>query len=266
MLSPKEVRTGGSLEKRTMLAYKLDADVICIYNRSKEVEGNWYKLMRIVYKDLRQNFPNMEVEEAGKLAIHIKTDLEGRTINFDVVPCYYVNSPQKMEEHTNSKLYTAITTIWHSRFILRYKNLPFYIPIVRLLKDWRNEQDVPLKSIHLELITTDVYDWCLDNIGRLRDGDIPYILDQCFEDITDTLDGYPIVPSNWKYCNPDAFEEQYTYPVLIDPANPADNLLSSLTQKDVAKIRKKVKITRRNLQNECYVDIFNRKGLTHFFD
>ncbi|MDR2601492.1 MAG: nucleotidyltransferase [Spirochaetaceae bacterium] len=133
---PKEVHIGGSLEKGTMLKYKLDADLVYVYNRIEDIDNNWRKLAIIVFKVLKNNFPEIEVEEAGNLAIHIKTSLEDHELNFDIVPCYYVNSPIMMKNHTGSNLYAAITTIWHTRFLIRYKNLPYFTHVVRLLKDW----------------------------------------------------------------------------------------------------------------------------------
>jgi hypothetical protein len=253
---------GGSLEKGTMLKHKLDADLVYVYNRSEEIGNNWRKLTTTVYKVLKNSFPEIAVEEAGNLAIHIKTSLEDHLVNFDIVPCYYVNSPKMMKEHTGSNLYAAITTIWHARFLIRYKNLPYFTHVVRLLKDWKKEQDVPLKNIHLELITADVYDNILedfDNIGELDD-----VLMSCFTNILDSLDGYPVIPSNWRYCNANNYKKQYDFPVLIDPANPGDNLLGKLTKEDIKKIRRKTKITMENLKEGYYVDIFNRKGLTDF--
>jgi hypothetical protein len=267
VLKPKEVHTGGSLEKGTMLRHKPDADIVCIYNRSDEVAANWQKLVTLVHKDLEQNFPNMEVEEAGRLAIHLKAEYrennENKVINFDVVPCYDVNSPAVMKNHTGSKLYTAITTIWHSRYICaRYKNLPYFTNTVRLLKDWKNEQEVPfLKGIHLELIAADTYDCNMDDIPTLRKERLPWLFDQCLDDIVDTLDGYPVLPYKWKYCKEDDFEERYTNPVLIDPANPDDNLLSGIDKADVKKIRMKIKVTRKNIKEGNYNAIFNRQGL-----
>jgi tRNA nucleotidyltransferase (CCA-adding enzyme) len=111
-LKPVEVKIGGSLEKGTMLRHKLDADIICIYNTNKDVGSNWRKLVTFVHKDLAANFSNMDVEEAGKLAIHIGTEFfEGenkRNVNFDIVPCYFINSPVVMKDHTNTKLYLAL--------------------------------------------------------------------------------------------------------------------------------------------------------------
>jgi tRNA nucleotidyltransferase (CCA-adding enzyme) len=71
-LTPKEVHIGGSLEKGTMLKNKLDIDLVYIYNKSAEIGNNWKKLVTVVYNVLKNNFPEIEIEEAGNLAIHIK--------------------------------------------------------------------------------------------------------------------------------------------------------------------------------------------------
>jgi len=264
-LKPKEIHLGGSLAKGTILAHKLDADLICIYNRSEEVGNNRHKLATIVYNVLKSNFPEDKVEEADNLAIHIKTpSKDDHSVNFDIVPSYYVNSPKMMKPHTHHKLFTPITTIWHTRYLERYKNYPYFTHVVRLLKDWKREQDVPsLKSFHLELITADVYNNVIEDIRSI--GELEDVLMLCFENIIDTLDGYPVIPSHWKYCNENNYEEQYISPVLIDPANPSDNLLADIEQ-DIKKIRKKTKITMENLKQGYYADIFNRKGLTKYFD
>jgi hypothetical protein len=260
-LPPREIHAGGSLEKGTMLRHHLDGDVICVYNHEQEIGKNWQKLMLAVHKDLQANFPHIDVEPAGNLAIHINTSFKNKDVNFDVVPCYYVNSPAMMKDHVSSKLYTAITTIWHSRFMLRYKDLPHFTDSVRLLKDWMHEHDIPLKGIHLELITADVYDNYVENPNAIDD--IDKVLHLAFEDITATLDGYPVVPSHWKYCKRDDYKKQYESPVIIDPANPNDNLL--LGQKDIKKMKWKVLKTIENLEQRNYNAIFNRKNLINYF-
>jgi hypothetical protein len=261
LLAPKEIHLGGSLKRDTMLRYKLDADIIYIYNRSEDFDNNWKKLINTVYKPLETNFPNMKIEEAGNLAIHIITSFEDQQVKFDIVPCYYVNSPKMMEKHTKSKLYKGITTIWHSRYLTRYKNLPFFTYAVRLLKDWKQEQDIPLKNIHLELIVADIYNYFDEMEQPIK---IENVLLSCFEDILDTIDGYPIIPFNWRYCNENNYEERYSSPVLIDPANPYDNLLKEITIDEINIIFKKTKMTIENLQKGYYKNIFNRKELINY--
>jgi hypothetical protein len=263
-LTPKEIHVGGSFIKGTMLKNKLDIDLVYAYNKCEEVGNNWRKLSTIIFKVLKNNFPKIEIEEAGNLAIHFKTSLEKMPVNIDIVPCYYVNSPEKMFEHTNSKLYMAITTIWHCRYLIRYKKLPYFTFIVRLLKDWKNEQDVPIKNIHLELIAADVYDNIIEDINSVQCFDD--ILIYCFENILDTFLGYPVIPFNWKYCNISNYKDKYNIPVIFDPANPTDNLLKNISKEDIKKIKRKTKITIENLKEQYYAEIFNRKGLTKYFD
>jgi len=266
-LKPKEIHLGGSLAKDTILKYKLDADLVFIYNRSEEVANNWRQLVTIVYKILKSNFPEVTVEEAGNQAIHIKTLFDNRQVNFDIVPCYYVNSPTMMEKHTHSKLYIPITTIWHTRYLERYKKYHYFTSVVRLLKDWKKEQDVPsIKSIHLELIAADVYDNVIDDVDNIDNIDDVLLL--CFKKILYTLDGYPVVPSNWKYCKKRKYEEHYDFPMIIDPANPSANLFEKC-KPDIKETRKtiknKINTTIKNLVQGNYAYIFNRKGLTSFF-
>jgi tRNA nucleotidyltransferase (CCA-adding enzyme) len=263
-ITPKEIHLGGSMAKGTMLANKLDADLVFIYNRNEEVGNNWRKHVTAVYKPLQSNFPEVEVEEAINIAIHIKTSFEDQIVNFDIVPCYYINSPKMMENHTGSKLYIPITTIWHTRYLGRYKNLRYFTHVVRLLKDWKKEHEVPLKCLHLELIVADVYDNIIEDIDNIND--IDEVLMSCFENVLDTLEGYPVIPSRWKYCNEENYEEQYKSPVIIDPANPSDNLLADLEPADIRKIRMRTKKTIKNLREGYFADIFNRKKSTKFFD
>jgi hypothetical protein len=142
--------------------------------------------------------------------------------------------------------------------------LRYFTHVVRLLKDWKREQDVPLKSLHLALIAADVYDNVVEDIDNI--GELENVLLLCLENVIDTLDGYPVIPSCWRYCNESNYEDQYDSPKLYDPANPIDNLLAHFEATDIKKIRRKTEITMENLKEGYYADIFNRKGLTKFFD
>jgi len=261
--APMEVTLGGSLVKGTMLKHKIDGDLICVYNREPDIGRNWSRLAGLVHDTLQTNFPEIDVEPAGKLAIHFKTQYEdqnGKTksVNIDLVPCYYVNSPAVMKDHTGSNLYEAITTIWHARYLQCYRDKPFYTAAVRLLKDWKNEHDVPLKGIHLELITADIYDCQIENLDTIREVDD--VLKLCFQNILYTMNGEPVLPGNWKYCKYEGYKERYDVPVIVDPANPASNLLGELTPEAVKKIRRKVNKTMENLNLRNYNAIFNNKN------
>jgi hypothetical protein len=88
----------------------------------------------------------------------------------------------------------------------------------------------------------------------------------CLQNIVDTIDGYPVIPQNWKYVDSDGYKEQYDFPYIVDPANPQDNLLKAVSVDDAKKIRRKANITMENLYQQNYALIFNRKGRTNFFD
>jgi hypothetical protein len=85
------------------------------------------------------------------------------------------------------------------------------------------------------------------------------------QNIVDTMEGYPVIPQNWKYVDSDGYEEQYSFPCIVDPANPHDNLLKAVSTDDAKKIKRKASITMDNLDQQNYALIFNRKGQTNFF-
>jgi len=259
-ITPKEVYIGGSFSRGSMLRQFIDADIIFVYNNSKDAEKNWRNLATVIYNVLEDNFPDRKIIEAEKVSVNLVTEYEGTQVNFDIVPCYYVNSPKVMTAHLNSQFYQGITTIFHTRYISRYKNYPYFTYVVRLLKDWKYSHNIKLKSFLLELIVIDVYENFYDDIDEITD--IVDVLDNCFDDILQTLNGVPVIPSNWRYCNPDNYDVKYETPHVFCPGNPVDNLLNYLTKKEINNIKRKVFITRNNLQEGNYSDIFN----TDYFD
>jgi hypothetical protein len=87
----------------------------------------------------------------------------GSPFDFDIVPSYYVNLPLQMAAARNSKIYQGITSIWHIEYITNRKNIPLFLDIVMLLKDWNNEHGKLLKSFHMELIAASAYEYRLGN-------------------------------------------------------------------------------------------------------
>jgi hypothetical protein len=79
------------------------------------------------------------------------------------------------------------------------------------------------------------------------------------------IDGTPVFPVNWDYFDPDTLDNHYDYPLLIDPANPSQNLLSELTQQEIQLIKKNASRAISMLENEDYGAIFDPKNKTNFF-
>jgi hypothetical protein len=79
------------------------------------------------------------------------------------------------------------------------------------------------------------------------------------------IDGVPIFPVNWKYFDKNSINDHYDFPVLIDPANPKENLLKDLSNEDAKKIKSKATKAIANIKIENYGKIFDPKNKTNFF-
>jgi len=177
-LSLKMIIPGGSYEKGTLLKYKPDVDLVLVFNKEHGINRNWKELMKKVYAILLQAFPNNDVILGNQIAIHLKFNDPDGTVNFDIVPSYYVNSPLQMASVKNSKIYQGITSIWHIEYWKQKKSIPLIVETVMLLKDWKNEQGIKLKSFHMELIAASAYEYRLENNYTLDT-----FLVSCYQDI-----------------------------------------------------------------------------------
>jgi hypothetical protein len=257
-LSLDRVIPGGSYEKGTMLRYKPDVDVVLVFNKEPGVKRDWTGLMRRVYDALRDAFPEAaEIDIGRNVAIHVKFE-KHEEVNFDIVPSFAVNSPLQMAGVKTSKIYQGISSLWHLEYIRPRKNLPCFTEIVRLLKDWKNEHKLPLKSFHMELIAASAYHWRMKNCYNLEDR-----LQDCFVEIHEMAEGTPVYPVNWKYFDEDEIKGRDDYPILIDPANPRNNLLEGLTQDECSQIRKLAKGAVSLLEKKKYGPIFDPQNKTN---
>jgi hypothetical protein len=127
-----------------------------------------------------------------------------------------------------------------------------------LLKDWKNEQGIKLKSFHMELIAASAYEYRLENNYSLET-----FLVSCFQDIQGMIDGVPIFPVNWKYFDRNSIEDHYNFPLLIDPANPSDNLLYDLSDEESGKIKSEATKAISNIKNGYFGKVFDPKNKTN---
>jgi len=261
-LSLKEIIPAGSYEKGTLLKYKPDVDLVLVFNKEPSIKRDWKKLMKKVYDRLLQAFPNNDIELGDQIAIHLKFNDQNDAVNFDIVPSYEVSSPLQMASVKNSKIYQGITSKWHNEYWKQKKSIPLITETVMLLKDWnnKNKNEIKLKSFHMELIAASAYEFRLENNYNLD-----MFLISCFQDIQGMIDGTPIFPVNWKYFDENSLYDHYDFPLLIDPANPKENLLEYLSDEDAKKIKSKVTKAITNIKNENYGKVFDPKNKTKFF-
>lgn len=259
-LSLKEPRKGGSFEKGTMLKYDPEADIVLIFNKPPGRKRNWDNLMNIVKINLEENFPEMEIIESSTIRHKIMFKNYTEEVYFDIVPSYYVNSPLQMASHYKSKIYQGVTTIWHTEYFNKHKYLPFFNDVIMLLKDWKNEHEIPLKSFHLEFIAISAYRHRIENTNSIEN-----ILEGCFKEIQGMLDGTPVFPIDWEYYTEDDITDDYTIPCIIDPANPKDNLLKNITPNDCIYLKRETVKSMNQLNKEEYGKIFDPENNTSFF-
>ena len=254
-LSLHEIRRGGSFEKGTMLRHRIEADVVLVFNKEKGKSLNWRALMDHVFRDLISAFPEAQIQKGQNVAIHLMfKNKDAHEVAIDVVPSLWVNSPLQMAEVRNSKIYQGITTVWHVEYIKRMKQLrPRFCDVVMLLKDWKDENSVPLKSFHLEFLAASALEYRSDEAN-----DIESLLDACFREIQGFATGTYVCPVEWPY-----FEEQHipdNFPelcVLVDPANPIDNLTSHLTSKEIKAIKSEASRAAWLIKEKRYTELFD---------
>jgi len=259
-LSLREARKGGSFEKGTMLKYHQEADIVLIFNKLPGRKRNWNNLMEIVKISLLENFPESKIVESGIIRHKIVFNNNGEKTFFDIVPSYHVEHPLQMPSHSKSKIYQGITTIWHIEYYNKFKNLPNFINAMMLLKDWKNENKIPLKSFHLEFILISAYNKRVENKYSIID-----ILKGCFKEIQGMLDGKSIFPVDWNYFSESDIVKNRRIPCIIDPANPKDNLLKNIEEQECKNLRKKVINAINQIDNEEYGKIFDPNNYTEYF-
>jgi tRNA nucleotidyltransferase (CCA-adding enzyme) len=257
---------GGSYEKGTMLKHNLDVDLVLVFNKEPGISRNWKALIEKIYDKIKSAFKNKKKELGENIAVHLKFKEQNKIINFDIIPSYNVNSPLQMASVKNSKMYQGITSLWHIKYWKQKKNIRYITETVMLLKDWRNEHlkdehEVRLKSFHMEIIAAYAYKYRLENKYTIET-----FLISCFKSIQGMIDGAPIFPVDWEYFDESSIiNKHYDRPVLIDPANPKDNLLEGLSAKDARKIKSEAMKAMNNIQNENYGKVFDPKNKTKCF-
>jgi hypothetical protein len=155
--------------------------------------------------------------------------------------------------------------LWHIEYWKQKKNIRYITETVMLLKDWRNkhlknEHEVQLKSFHMEIIAAHAYKYRLENNYTIET-----FLISCFKDIQGMIDRTPIFPVDWEYFDEKNIYEHYDFPLLIDPANPEDNLLKGLSDEDAKKIKSEATKAISNINNEKYGKVFDPKNKTKCF-
>jgi tRNA nucleotidyltransferase (CCA-adding enzyme) len=258
-LSVKETRVGGSYKKGTMLHDSSDVDLVVVLGRKYK---SWHKTVHHLYKDLTNAFPNAVVKECENIAIHITFNHKGATIDFDIVASYSVNSPLQMAEVKDSKIHQGMASVFHFEYLKLRKDIRYFSECVILLKEWKEKYNIPLESFHLELIAAHAHAYRIKNKD---DYSLGAFFCACCSDIQSMIDGAAIFPVDWKYSDTN-IENHYDIPVLIDPANPSENLLCNLTADKCLRIKKEATRAMSHIVNKNYGSVFDPENKTKHFD
>lgn len=253
-----ETRRGGSFEKGTMLRYKPEADIVLIFSRDNLDRSSWGKLRHHLAADLQTNFPEVHLTQGEHVALHLRFGEKRNPYEVDLVPSFYVNSPFQVAAVKGKPLYQGVTTIWHVKYVKQNKRLPFYKETVMLLKDWKNKHQVPLKSFHIELIVASAMGYR----GGASDS-LEATLRLALSEIQGMTDGTPILPSDWKYFTDESPVPEP--PCIVDPANPKDNLISEMSNRDLVQIRKAASQALSFLSQQEYRKVFDPNNGAGYF-
>jgi hypothetical protein len=259
-LSLQEIRNGGSFEKGTMLKHNPEADIVLIFNRHNKRNKSWENIMNTVKRTVTNAFPEANIEHSGKISLKLSLpNGPDKNVDIDIVPSLPANSPIQMSNLKNSKVYQGTTTIWHVEYVKKVKNLfPSYCETVMLIKDWRDEFHIPLKSFYLELLAASaLYEREIENQN------LQSFFKACLREIQGFTDGTPVLPVEWEYFGEDEMDLNGKY-IIIDPANPKDNLASSLKNEDIDYIRSSVSQTLSLLNDDRLQEIFDPENKLNF--
>ncbi len=228
----KQCRPSGSFKKGTMLRNRFELDIVMVLER----QGfNFNEVKAEVQRLVKDNMPNMRIKQIGNVSIQLLSSFQNKLFSMDVVPTFLVNSPLQASEVKDAAAYQGATSIWHMKYIREQKKFPGYVELVLLIKDWVQKNKVPLKSFFVELIVASAIEYRDISINK----SLQHNLRECMKEIMAMTDGSPIYPVNWKYFDETHYDIQSSKAkaVIIDPANPRDNLGKKLSLEDLKQIR-----------------------------
>lgn len=229
----KECLPGGSFEKGTMLRYNFELDIVMVLEKP---DVSFEQVQAEVCRFVKINMPELRVKERGKVSIPLSGKVGDQVYHMDIVPTYLINSPLQAAQVKNYVSYQGATSIWHIKYVRKQKaKCVDYVNLVLYIKNWVKANKLALKSFHVELIVAFAVEY-RDILATypLRDN-----LIECFKVIMSMVDGSQVFPVDWKYFNKDkdlAYFKKDSV-VLIDPANPKDNLAKGISKVDWKIIR-----------------------------
>jgi tRNA nucleotidyltransferase (CCA-adding enzyme) len=252
----KEINPSGSYGKNTILRDHLEID--CVYIVEKN-NWNYLELMDYLFKILNKSSLGIKKIDKKHHSINISINKKIGNISVDIIPTYEINSPKQMTEVKDIDSYIGSTSYWHKKYIkVQVNKNPNYIDIVRLMKYWKYQKNITLSSFALELITA-------SSLEILENGP-NYLLSirNVYRTIQSFLDGKGIYPVNWeKYFKNNEISAQKSKNglLLVDPANPSDNLAKKMTKTEIKEIQRSIGKAMAAIENGDIESLFKKESV-----
>lgn len=252
-MRPNKIVKGGSLGKGTAIRGRSDIDLVLILNEVKSAEDLKEKLPGIkeeIIKTLRENSRQLSIvpNSISEREFLVKFSVEGLHDNIDVdlLPTFYFEDLKRLyrtmrADTDHVEYYSAALVEQQVEFVKNYSaNVK---SLIRLVKYWRKTMVVPYeakrkipKSYVMELITIH-----LSEKHNVNGGTFNTL--KAFRSIMEELKNYEslniIWTKNYSRCEiPGAIRTER--PLLMDPANPMNNLGSTFVWEEIENAAKQV--------------------------
>ncbi|CAB4030764.1 2 -5 -oligoadenylate synthase 3-like [Paramuricea clavata] len=255
-MKPNKIVKGGSLGKGTAIRGKSDIDLVLILNEVRNAEDLEEKLPAIkeeIVKKLRRNSTQLSIVHESisgdQSRFSVKFSAEGSHDNIDVdlLPTFHFEDLKRLystmkTDKDHDAYYSAALVEQQVEFV---KSYPANVKsLIRLVKHWRKKMVVPYEakrklpnSYVMELITIHLWEKHVGNDGTFNTL-------KAFHSVMEELKNWKslkiIWTKNYPRCEvPDDIRTK-SGPLLMDPANPMNNLGSTFVWDEIEDAAKKV--------------------------
>lgn len=247
-----EFFTGGPFKRETMMKNKYEAELVCAVHR-KAI--NFNEFSDKVFDLIKMHYPKARRFGQNKVSLRFNDENLETPIRIDIMPSYRANSPKQMKDVKRPQYYRGYSSKVHSIYLSHQKTrIPNLISCILLLKHWAKKYYVPLFPIHLELITINA----LSKVEKFSWYD--YLI-SAFTTFIQMTEGETIYPVNWekkyKLDEISAVKSEKNGVLVVDPANPANNIAGMLSVEDISKIKEESLKALEFTQNRAWDNFFN---------
>jgi len=147
----------GSYKRNTIIRPIDDIDLYVVVHYRQHVLGEKpIKVMRLIARSLRNRYSQTKIQVDSPCIV-----IKFRGYKFEVVPTvYYTDAPERYMIPKDTSEWTdcfpGVPGKWLSQS--NHLNNKKFVPLIKILKQWCRNNNVKLKSFHLELLTGRVFD------------------------------------------------------------------------------------------------------------